>query len=355
MSPPDHGIGAGGTTPRAVVFGCSGATLLPEERAFFRDADPLGFILFGRNCESPDQIRALTQSLRESVGRTDAPVLIDQEGGTVMRLRPPQWHGGPEAARIGRLHRRDRARAREAAHALGRLFGAELAALGIDVDCAPVLDLGLPETTAAIGPRAWSDDPERIAELAGAMADGLMEEGVLPIIKHMPGHGRARVDSHRVLPRVSADLTTLRTTDFAPFRALSRLPLGMSAHVVYEAIDRACPATVSRTVIGQAIRGEIGFDGFLFSDDIAMSALSGTPGERAAAALAAGCDSVLHCTGDLVEMRDVAASIGTLAAESLSRWSTAQATRSVRWAEDAGNAGAMARRLDASLSSVADI
>jgi beta-N-acetylhexosaminidase len=315
------------TAPLAVVFAISGTVLTPDERAFLRDANPLGFILFARNCEDPNTIRALTADLRDALGREDAPILIDQEGGTVMRLRPPVWHEAPPAQAIGRLYLRDPDRACRAAHCLGALFGAELRDLGIDVNCAPVADLGFPETTAAIGTRAYSSNPDVVSTLCRQVAEGLMGEGCLPIIKHLPGHGRATVDSHRVLPRVSADLETLKTQDFTVFRALNDLPLGMSAHVVFEAIDPDHPATVSRLVIDQIIRGDIGFDGFLFSDDIAMSALSGTPGERARAVLSAGCDAVLHCTGKLPEMIEIATDAPVLSNAAETRWTRAVAAR----------------------------
>lgn len=313
--------------PRAVIFAVSGTSLMDDERAFLRDADPLGFILFARNCETPDQTRALTSELRAAIGRDDAPVLIDQEGGTVMRLRPPVWHAAPDAERIGRLYLRDANRARAIAHAVGGLFGAELRDLGIDVDCAPVADLGRPETTGAIGTRAYSDRPAVVADLAGRMAEGLMGEGCLPVVKHLPGHGRARVDSHRTLPRVYAGRDALAADDFQPFHALRHLPLAMSAHVVFEAIDPGEPATTSRIVIEEIIRGEIGFNGFLMSDDIAMSALSGSHGERASNVIGAGCDAVLHCTGDIVEMKDVAAQVPELSKASQKRWSKAQKSR----------------------------
>ena len=232
------------SAPRAVVFGLSGPALTPDERALMREADPLGFILFARNCVTPVQVRGLTADLRDAVGRADAPILIDQEGGTVMRLRPPNWRAAPDAERLGKLYPRAPDRARAAAHAVGALFGAELRDIGIDVDCAPVADLGLPETTGAIGTRAYSHDPEIVAELARAMANGLMAEGCLPVVKHLPGHGRARVDSHRMLPRVETPLEILRDSDFAAFHTLRDLPLGMVAHVVFEACDPDNAATV---------------------------------------------------------------------------------------------------------------
>ncbi|MDA0784950.1 MAG: beta-N-acetylhexosaminidase [Proteobacteria bacterium] len=315
------------TTPNAVVFGVSGTSLTADERAFLRDADPLGFILFGRNCADAASIRRLTAELREAVGRGDAPVLIDQEGGRVMRLRPPDWPFAPAARDIADLHDRDSALGVAAAETVGRMFGAMLSDLGIDVDCAPVLDLGLPETTDAIGTRAYAADPDTIALLGGAMARGLIREGCLPVIKHLPGHGRGGVDSHKELPRVDADLATLRRHDFAAFRPLNHLPLGMSAHVVYSAVDPDRPGTVSAAVIETLVRGEVGFDGFLFTDDIAMEALDGTPAFRAAAALSAGCDAVLHCTGVLSEMVEVAGAVGHLSQSADRRWTRARAAR----------------------------
>ncbi len=315
------------TTPNAVVFGISGTSLTADERAFLRDADPLGFILFARNCDDAAAIRRLTAELRDTVGRDDAPILIDQEGGRVMRLRPPDWPFAPAARDIAGLHERDPTLGVAAAETVGRMFGAMLSGLGIDVDCAPVLDLGLPETTDAIGTRAYAAEPETVATLGGAMARGLMREGCLPVIKHLPGHGRGAVDSHRALPRVEADLETLRRHDFAAFRPLNQLPLGMSAHVVYAAIDPDLPGTVSVAVIETLIRGEIGFDGFLFTDDIAMEALDGTPAVRADAALNAGCDAVLHCSGVLSEMIEVAGAVRNLSRSADRRWTRARAAR----------------------------
>jgi beta-N-acetylhexosaminidase len=317
------------TVPLAAIFAVSGTELTADERAFLRDANPLGFILFGRNCEEPETIRKLTGELRDCVGRSDAPILIDQEGGTVMRLRPPIWSDAPAARTLGTLFMREPDRAMRAAYAVGCLFGAELRDLGIDVDCAPVADLGLPQTTGAIGTRAYSDKLEVIVSLARQMARGLIHEGCLPVMKHMPGHGRGQVDSHRVLPRVDAGLETLRESDFAAFRALRDLPLGMSAHIVFKAIDPDAPATISRKVIEEVVRGDIGFDGFLFSDDIAMSALRGNPAERTRNVLRAGCDAVLHCTGDLSEMMDVASAAMPLSDKAQARWAKALTMRPI--------------------------
>ncbi|MDE0779859.1 MAG: beta-N-acetylhexosaminidase [Alphaproteobacteria bacterium] len=315
------------TIPLAVIFAVSGTELTLEERRFLRDANPLGFILFGRNCEEPAAIRKLTSDLRECVGRKDAPILIDQEGGTVMRLRPPIWVEGPSAQTLGTLFLREPQRAMKAAHSLGAMFGAQLRDLGINVDCAPVADLGLPETTEAIGSRAYSKKPDVIVALARKMSDGLMQEGCLPVVKHMPGHGRGQVDSHQVLPRVETDIETLQRSDFAIFRSLNDLPLAMSAHIVFDAVDPDSPATVSQKVINEVIRGDIGFDGFLMSDDIAMSALEGNPAQRAQDVLNAGCDAVLHCTGDLSEMVDVATVAMPLSDKAQTRWGRALAMR----------------------------
>ncbi len=315
------------TTPNAVVYGLSGSRLTADERAFFRDANPLGFILFARNCTDASGIRALTAELRDVVDRDDAPVMIDQEGGRVMRLRPPHWPFAPAAREITDLYDREPELGVSVAEDVGRMFGAMLGDLGIDVDCAPVLDLGLPETTDAIGNRAYAADPQTVALLGGAMARGLMREGCLPVIKHLPGHGRGAVDSHKELPSVRADLATLREQDFAAFRLLNHLPLGMSAHVVYAAVDTERPGTVSPVVVETLIRGEIGFEGFLFTDDITMEALDGTAAIRAAAALDAGCDAVLHCSGVLSEMIELSGAVTSLSQSSESRWTRARAAR----------------------------
>ena len=301
------------------MFGCGGTVLAREEAALFAAIQPAGFILFARNCETPDQVRALTAALRDAAGQPDALVLIDQEGGRVARLRPPHWRLPPAAGAFGRGWRRDPVRAMAAAEANASLMGLDLIALGIDVDCAPVLDLGLPETTAAIGDRAFAADPAIIAALGRAVVDGLLAAGVLPVIKHIPGHGRARADSHRVLPRVEASAQTLQDSDFLPFRALADAPVGMTAHVAYDALDDGVAATLSRCVVNDHIRGAIGFAGLLLSDDICMGALVGTHGERALAALDAGCDLALHCSGVLADMQDVAATIPPVTPDAVAR------------------------------------
>jgi len=292
--------------PRAVVLGCAGELLTPEEKRFFAAADPLGFVLFRRNCRTRDQLRALVDELRASVGRDDAPVLVDQEGGRVARLQPPEWRPYPAAGEIAAL---PDPLALEAARLGARLIADDLAEVGITVDCAPVLDLPLPGADPVIGDRAFGNDPGRVARLGQAFCEGLLAGGVLPVIKHIPGHGRARVDSHRACPRVEAGHRILSASDFAPFHALSMMPWAMpwamTAHIVFAAIDDAAPATFSRSVVDTIIRGEIGFGGVLVSDDIAMGALDGTPGERTRRALDAGVDLVLHCNGVMAEMAEI--------------------------------------------------
>jgi beta-N-acetylhexosaminidase len=290
--------------PLAVVLGCSGERLTASERDFFAAADPVGFILFRRNCRSPGQLRDLVGSLRGCIGRDDAPVLIDQEGGRVARLRPPHWRRYPSAARLASLP--DPAAA-TAARLGARLIADDLARLGITVNCLPVLDIPAVGADPVIGDRAYGSDPERVARLAGAVCAGLLAGAVLPVVKHMPGHGRARVDSHYACPRVETGFEELARTDFAPFRALAAMPWAMTAHLVYSTIDPRAPATLSSRVITEVIRGEIGFDGVLVSDDLSMRALGGGLGERTRQALTAGCDLALHCNGDRGEMEDVVA------------------------------------------------
>jgi beta-N-acetylhexosaminidase len=312
-------------TPRAVIFGLGGLTLSGEERRFFADANPLGFILFARNCEEPDQVRTLVDASRAAVGRADAPVLIDQEGGRVQRLKPPRWRAAPPMAMFGALCARDRKPAVEAAFLNARMLAAELADLDISVDCAPVLDVRQPNGHNVIGDRAFAADCETVALLGRATCAGLLAGGVLPVIKHIPGHGRATRDSHEGLPVVDAPLEDLIRTDFAPFTALADMPLAMTAHVVYSALDPNAPATTSRIVIRGVVRELIGFDGLLISDDICMQALAGSPGDRAVSAIAAGCDVVLHCNGNLQEMREVAHATPPLTAEAQHRLTRARA------------------------------
>ena len=295
---------------RAAIYGCGGLTLTAEERAFFRDAEPWGFILFQRNCDNPEQIRALIADLRGCVGH-EAPVLIDQEGGRVQRLKPPRWRAAPPAAVFGALYQRDPERARASLRLNTRLIAAELAGLGITVDCLPVLDVPQEGAHDIIGDRAYAKEPALVAELARVACEALMEGGVLPVIKHIPGHGRARADSHLSLPVVDAPRAALEAIDFPPFLALRDMPLGMTAHVVYSAFDPDHPATTSPIVI-EIIREQIGFDGLLMTDDLSMKALKGPMGERVRTALHAGCDLVLHCNGDMAEMEAIAAEVPVL-------------------------------------------
>lgn len=313
-------------TASAFICGASGPVLGADEIAFYRDARPWGFILFKRNCETPEQIRALTAAMRAAVGR-DAPVLIDQEGGRVQRLGPPQWPAYPTGRTYGDVFARSPDDGRRAAWLGARLMAADLTALGIDVDCLPVLDVPVEGAHDVIGHRAYGVTPGIVSELGRAAAEGLLAGGVLPVIKHIPGHGRAGVDSHHHLPVVDTPRATLEATDFPPFRDAAHLPLAMTAHVVYTSLDAATPATTSRTVIDEVIRGFIGFDGCLMSDDVSMQALSGSIGERTAAALAAGCDLALHCNGDLAEMRAVAANTPALEGRALARAERALAAR----------------------------
>ena len=297
---------------RAVIFGCAGLTLTAAEKRFFAEADPTGFILFARNCGEPVQVKRLVADLRECVGNAAAPVLIDQEGGRVQRLRPPHWRAAPAAAIFGAMARRDGRRAAEAARLNAQLMAADLHDLGITVNCAPVLDVPQADAHRVIGDRAFADNPQTVAALGLAVCEGFLAGGVLPVIKHIPGHGRAVADSHEALPVVEADERDLAAIDFAPFRALRRMPWAMTAHVIYAALDGDRPATTSPTVIEKTIRGAIGFDGVLVSDDIGMKAMTGPLDRRVAAALTAGCDLALHCSGDMAEMEKVAGGVGRL-------------------------------------------
>ena len=312
--------------PRAFIAGVSGTALTAEERSFLRDSEPWGFIVFSRNVESPDQLKRLTASLRDTVGR-QAPILVDQEGGRVQRLQAPHWPTYPSAAVYGRIYSCDPAAGVEAAHLGARLMAADLAAIGIDVDCAPVADVPVPGADPVIGDRAYGNTAETVAALGRAVADGLLDGGILPVLKHVPGHGRAEADSHRALPVVDAERGVLEETDFAAFRALCDLPLAMTAHVVYTAIDPVAPASTSAIVVSEVIRERIGFDGLLMSDDIAMGALSGPIRQRARSAIAAGCDVVLHCDGMLSEMIAVASEVPVLGGHAAERAQVALARR----------------------------
>ena len=301
------------------IYGLAGKTLSADERAFFGETQPWGFILFARNIEDPAQVAALTASLREIGGDARTPILIDQEGGRVARLKPPHWRARPPGARFGEAYRTDPSMAREATYLNARLIAAELIALGVNVDCLPLLDVPQPGAHDIIGDRAFATDPSIVIDLGRAQIEGLLEGGVLPIMKHIPGHGRAGSDSHLELPRVTAGAEELSAVDFVTFRSLDSCPMAMTAHVVYDSIDPQRPATTSPKVVRDVIRGEIGFDGLLMSDDLSMKALDGPLNVRAKAALFAGCDVVLHCNGDMDEMKDVARETGTLEGASLRR------------------------------------
>jgi beta-N-acetylhexosaminidase len=311
----------------AFIAGIAGLTLSAEERAFLREARPWGFILFKRNIQDQAQVTALTSELREAAGDGDAPILIDQEGGRVQRLGPPHWPVYPPGAAYGALYAADPAKGLAAARLGARLIAADLIALGITVDCLPLADVPVSGADAVIGNRAYGTDPQTVAALGRAVADGLAEGGVLPVLKHIPGHGRANADSHLALPVVDTAPEELERTDFAAFKPLADLPMAMTAHVVFSALDAAKPATTSATIISHVIRSRIGFHGLLMSDDLSMNALAGSLRERAAAAIEAGCDMLLHCNGDLGEMAEVAASAPRLAGEAANRASRALASR----------------------------
>jgi beta-N-acetylhexosaminidase len=312
---------------RAFITGLAGLTISADERAFLREAQPWGVIIFKRNVSTAPQLSELTRSFRDIMG-WGAPVLVDQEGGRVQRLGPPHWPAYPPGARYGALYDREPPAGLAAARLAGHLIGSDLTAVGIDVDCLPLADLPAAEGDPVIGDRAYGTEPENVAAIAGAVAQGLQAGGVLPVLKHLPGHGRAKTDSHHHLPVVETDRATLEATDFAAFRPLAHLPLGMTAHVVFSAIDSSAPATTSVTMVRDVIRGFIGFHGVLMSDDVSMGALSGTLAERSRGAIAAGCDVVLHCNGDLAEMSAVAGAVPELAGEAAARAQRALALRS---------------------------
>lgn len=327
----------------AAIFGCSGFGLTDEERGFFRDSAPWGFILFARNVDTPDQVSALCDDLRDSVGR-DAPILIDQEGGRVARLRPPHWRGWAPALDLAEAPGLNEAERCAALSLRYEIIGRELRASGIDVDCAPLLDVPAPEGHDVIGDRALGNDAESVTRRARAVYDGLLRAGVLPVVKHVPGHGRAAVDSHKTLPVVDASLADLRAVDFAPFAAFADAPLAMTAHVVYSALDAERCATVSPTVIS-LIRDELGMDSLLMTDDLSMHALDGDFAERTRASLGAGCDVILHCNGQMDEMTAIASALPALEGDALRRADHAEALRSA--ADDAVQLGALDRRFAA--------
>jgi len=293
--------------PKAVIFGCESPVLYASEASFFQDADPLGFILFARNCEEPQQVAALVNDLRKSIGRADAPVLIDQEGGRVQRLGPPHWRKAPSAhALVEAVKTHAPGQVTEAVKLNARLIAHELSDLGISVNCLPVLDIPQPGSHDVIGDRAFGGSIEETAILGRAVCDGLLDGGILPVMKHIPGHGRSVEDSHKALDVVKASREDLESSDFAPFRALVDVPWAMTAHLIYNVLDEQYPATHSQRVLNGLIRSGFQYDGILLSDDVSMNALSGTIGERAARALDAGCDIALHCNGKMDEMLEIA-------------------------------------------------
>jgi beta-N-acetylhexosaminidase len=312
---------------RAFITGVSGTVLTAAEREFIRAMRPWGFILFKRNVEAPDQVSALVDELRNCLGEADAPVLIDQEGGRVARLGPPHWPVYPPGAVFGALYDLDPALGLNAARLSSRLIAADLTDLGISVDCLPLADVPVAGADAVIGNRAYGTESAKVAAIARAVTEGLEQGGVLPVLKHIPGHGRAAADSHFRLPTVDTSKEELERTDFAAFQPLADLPMAMTAHVVFSALDPAHPATTSATIIRQVIRGVIGFQGLLMSDDVSMNALAGSIAERTRAIVNAGCDMVLHCNGKLDEMRDVARETPELAGEALDRARRALASR----------------------------
>jgi len=314
-------------TAKSFISGCAGTALSEDEISFFRDERPWGLILFKRNIGTAEEVCDLVAAFRDVLGDPDRPVLIDQEGGRVQRIGPPGWTSRPAAKFSGDLFAEDEAAGRRMAWLQGRLIASDLADLGITVDCVPVLDVSTAHTHPAIGNRAYSSNADTVAILGRAAADGLLAGGVLPVMKHMPGQGRATMDSHLSLPEVDAALSTLQHSDFVPFRALADLAMGMTAHIVFKAIDPDRPATTSPIVVGEIIRGKIGFDGLLMSDDLSMKALGGDYSSRAAAVLGAGCDLVLHCNGLMDEMRAVADAVPELAGRSAERAAAALASR----------------------------
>ena len=312
---------------RAFITGVSGLELTDAEREFVRAERPWGFILFKRNVDTPAQVARLVGELRDCVGNPGTPVLIDQEGGRVQRLGPPHWPVYPPGAVFGALYDRDRALGLKAARLGSRLIAADLIELGISVDCLPLADVPVEGCDAVIGNRAYGTEPRKVADIARAVTEGLEQGGVLPVLKHIPGHGRATADSHFSLPRVDTGRKELERTDFAAFQPLADLPMAMTAHVVFSAIDPAQPATTSATMIQQVIRGVIGFQGLLMSDDVSMNALAGSIAERTRAIVDAGCDMVLHCNGKLDEMREVARQTPKLSGRALERADKALASR----------------------------
>jgi beta-N-acetylhexosaminidase len=337
-------------TARAFICGCAGLELSADDRAFIRDADPWGFILFRRNIDSPAQVTRLTASFRDITGRADAPVLVDQEGGRVQRLGPPHWRKYPAGAAYRRLSN-DPGAQRGLARLASRLMAHDLLQLGITVDCLPVLDVPAPGGHSVIGDRAYADDAAQVATLGRAAAEGLIAGGVLPVMKHVPGHGRAGADSHLELPVVTVERAALEAADFLPFRILADLPMAMTAHVVYTAIDPKNPATTSRKVMREIVRGHIGYDGLVMTDDLSMKALSGSFGDKTRSAFRAGADVALHCNGDISEAEQVAEAAPLLRGAALRRATAALAR--IRHLPEPLDAAEAHARLNAAMATLA--
>lgn len=318
--------------PAAVIFGCKGLSLSQEERHFFKTVNPTGFIIFARNIDNPEQVRALCADLRSCTDRPDAPILIDEEGGRVARLQPPHWPVFPPAKTFGDLYEKNARKARRACRDNFAKIAAELRKIGVNVDCAPVLDVPVAGANEkVVGDRPFSFKTSVIADLGAVACRALSNGGVLPIIKHIPGHGRATTDSHFELPVVTESRDLLHKTDFKAFRALAKLsPWAMTAHLLYTAVDAEKPASLSRKVIDEVIRGDIGFDGFLICDDLSMKALKGDFADLTAQALDAGCDAVLHCNGDMAEMAKIASAARPLTDKAMERYRRGQAILAVR-------------------------
>ena len=332
---------------KPVIFGLSGLTLTPDETAFFAAVEPAGYILFKRNIDTRAQVRALTDSLRALSGRDDVPILIDQEGGRVARMGPPEWPAFPAGPAFDALYDLAPMSAIEAARANAEAIALMLSEVGINVDCMPLLDVAQPDTTAAVSIRTLGSEPLRVAAMGRAIIDGLRRGGVVGVVKHMPGHGRAKVDTHYHLPTVTASDEDLEI-DLRPFTSLKDAPMGMTSHIVFEAWDKDLPATLSRQVIEQIIRQRIGFDGLLMTDDIDMKALSGSAGDKAAGAIEAGCDLVLDCWGRMDEMVDIAGRLDEMSAVSRARLERAMAT--VAGAHAGGDIAALIAKRDALLA-----
>ncbi len=329
------------------IFGLSGLVLTADERAFFRDADPAGYILFGRNCESRAQVRALTDELRGIHGREKLLITVDQEGGGVTRLKPPEWPAWPWGAAFDRLYDLAPVSAIEAARANAEALGHDLAEVGITCTHAPVLDVRQPGTHDVIGDRALGHEPLRVAALGRAVLDGLAWAGIAGTIKHMPGHGRSTCDTHLEMPTITASDAELET-DLAPFRALNTAPIGMTGHLLFTAWDSANPATQSPYVIGEIIRGRIGFDGLLLTDDLDMQALTGTVPERAERSVAAGCDIALNCWAKMDDMTGIARRLPAMSARTTQRLEHALATMRLDGAN--GDQGALLAKRDGLLA-----